>query len=1054
MRVTGWFVEGFGILNNFETRGLPAGLVVFEGANEAGKSTLLAFLRGVLFGFPRVTKGKRPHYPPLAGGRHGGRVFLQTASGEVTVEREVGRAARITLGDGSDLSDAEFQRLIGGVDAQTFRTVFAFSLDELSDFASLTGEQVRSRIFAAGVGGAGPSVRQVIQDLEKVTGQLLKPRSLDAEINKLLDELARRERGLLEARLRSEGYPQLLEEEETVQVRLLQLDERERDLRAGATMHERLLDLWPVWVDLESDRSKLGSLEPIDDFIPEARQRLVEAKQALEGIHRALARLEEQRLRKSTELERLQRESQPVLVELGPPVEQQIGLLPFYRDRLHEREQARTRVQLGEERLRRALSELGPAADEAVLAGIDTSLPRIEQMRGWRSRLTDANDRVERATELMDTQIALRRRTELERDCQTSAMDQKEAPDGTELAAHLLALRTLRAGLAEVGAKRAALQGRESTFGAMVRLVEKEAPRVAGWQNAHAFLVGVLMAALVIAAGAAASFVVGQMALGGACGLLLLVAVAAAGMLYVRARRLRRIPARPDATQSLEGERIEQELLRDGIARTESTLREQAAILGWDRLPAARELEQMDASLGEEARRLSWWEGQMAELDRTEKRLQALVVEEDEARQKLERARDEALSLEREFREQLRGWGLPPALSWEGAEEYLRDTAAAKESSLRLEDDRAGLARIESEIVAWEVEAGRLLQQASMLVPANQHTESGVDAALLSLGELCSREADRQRDLVNLQEALSELEIDIEQHSAEAAEWRGRWDSLLTQAAASDEATFLRKLAVYEERRDLKRRISETEATLVKRIGLGAEADALRRTLETGKVDIWEERVREAGAQLEDLRGEAARLIKLQGDTERRRRDLEESADVPGMETMVEGLRTDLDSAVRRWRVNTLAVALVRDTLAKFTRERQPLVLAEASRMFALMTGDRYQRVVRSPDEEGIIVIDADGRLKSPEDLSRGAAEQLYLCLRLGLAEEFSRRAEPIPLVMDDVLVNFDPARRRATGRLLLEFAQRHQILFFTCHPEIEDLFGAEQPGTYLIRMS
>ncbi len=90
MRVTGWYVEGFGILNAFEARDLPAGLIVFEGPNEAGKSTLLAFLRGVLFGFPRVIKGKRPHYPPLRGGSHGGRVFLQTASGDVTVERDHG----------------------------------------------------------------------------------------------------------------------------------------------------------------------------------------------------------------------------------------------------------------------------------------------------------------------------------------------------------------------------------------------------------------------------------------------------------------------------------------------------------------------------------------------------------------------------------------------------------------------------------------------------------------------------------------------------------------------------------------------------------------------------------------------------------------------------------------------------------------------------------------------------------------------------------------------------------------------------------------------------
>jgi uncharacterized protein YhaN len=145
VRITGLSVDGFGVFCAHEIRDLPPGLTVLYGPNEAGKTTLLAFLRGVLFGFPRPAKNRRAFYPPLAGGRHGGRVFLETDGGTIAIEREVGRSARILLESGADspadLSDLEFQQLIGGVDAQTFRTVFAFSLDELRDFDSLTGEQ-------------------------------------------------------------------------------------------------------------------------------------------------------------------------------------------------------------------------------------------------------------------------------------------------------------------------------------------------------------------------------------------------------------------------------------------------------------------------------------------------------------------------------------------------------------------------------------------------------------------------------------------------------------------------------------------------------------------------------------------------------------------------------------------------------------------------------------------------------------------------------------------------------------------------------------------------
>ena len=50
MRIRGWSIEGFGRLANFSVVGLPDGLTVLHGANEAGKSTLLEFLRCILFG--------------------------------------------------------------------------------------------------------------------------------------------------------------------------------------------------------------------------------------------------------------------------------------------------------------------------------------------------------------------------------------------------------------------------------------------------------------------------------------------------------------------------------------------------------------------------------------------------------------------------------------------------------------------------------------------------------------------------------------------------------------------------------------------------------------------------------------------------------------------------------------------------------------------------------------------------------------------------------------------------------------------------------------------
>ena len=88
MRLEELYLDGFGRFHQ-QTIGISEPVTVFYGPNEAGKSTLLAFVRTVLFGFP--TRGRTEHYPPLAGGRHGGRIRFSDDAGVVyTLERFAG----------------------------------------------------------------------------------------------------------------------------------------------------------------------------------------------------------------------------------------------------------------------------------------------------------------------------------------------------------------------------------------------------------------------------------------------------------------------------------------------------------------------------------------------------------------------------------------------------------------------------------------------------------------------------------------------------------------------------------------------------------------------------------------------------------------------------------------------------------------------------------------------------------------------------------------------------------------------------------------------------
>jgi uncharacterized protein YhaN len=118
-------------------------------------------------------------------------------------------------------------------------------------------------------------------------------------------------------------------------------------------------------------------------------------------------------------------------------------------------------------------------------------------------------------------------------------------------------------------------------------------------------------------------------------------------------------------------------------------------------------------------------------------------------------------------------------------------------------------------------------------------------------------------------------------------------------------------------------------------------------------------------------------------------------------------------------------------------------VIREADRFLNTMAHGRY-RLLAAVGEDGVHLEDHRSLARKEEVAwSAGLADQVYLAIRLGLAREFGRHSEPLPVILDDVLVKFDPSRRLNTARVILEFAREQQVLLFSCHPEFMDIMAA-----------
>jgi len=149
----------------------------------------------------------------------------------------------------------------------------------------------------------------------------------------------------------------------------------------------------------------------------------------------------------------------------------------------------------------------------------------------------------------------------------------------------------------------------------------------------------------------------------------------------------------------------------------------------------------------------------------------------------------------------------------------------------------------------------------------------------------------------------------------------------------------------------------------------------------------------------------------------------------------LESLRGKLRELVDQWAPLIIARASMRSALERFEREHQPELLTEVSRVLSHMTDGRYRgvhRPIRDPSQ--LVVETHQGEVRTPAQLSTGTREQLYLAVRLAFMQRYCQKAEPLPIVMDDVLVNFDDQRAARTLQVIAELGTAHQILFLTCH--------------------
>ena len=142
---------------------------------------------------------------------------------------------------------------------------------------------------------------------------------------------------------------------------------------------------------------------------------------------------------------------------------------------------------------------------------------------------------------------------------------------------------------------------------------------------------------------------------------------------------------------------------------------------------------------------------------------------------------------------------------------------------------------------------------------------------------------------------------------------------------------------------------------------------------------------------------------------------------------------------------------LLRWAIERNRRERQGPMLKRAGELFSELTLRSFRTLELDFDEKDqtrLVGRRPGGERVEVNGMSSGAADQLYLALRVAALEHYLESAQPLPFIADDLLINFDDQRSGAGFRVLAELARTCQVIYFTHHEHLAEVASLAVPSS------
>ena len=1048
MRLSEVKVDGFGILNNLylSKKDLAKNITVIHGLNETGKSTLIEFIRAVLFGSKLLE--------PVRGGRAGGfLVFTDEEGKDYRIERYLrGKKfkASVILPDGTVGDDSLLKsKILSNVSPLVFRNVFALGMDDLRRLEELRSGEVGAYVYGAGAGIRAGRLAAGLSRLQKELSELFKPGGSKPEVNRLLRELEETEATVRRLGKGPERYGEMRREVAALRERRASLEERKKGMEQRRRRLDRAHKARESWICLLEARCRLAGLPCISSFPVSGSERL----QALEDRRNELeADLKEMAPKLSGLEGRLNLIAvDTTLLERSPEIKALDGERLLHLERLRRLPELSGETRGARVEYEKQLQKLGGSFDDALVEAFDTSLPAREAAQEYNLKFTRCEARLQ---ELQAAVTGAEKRAG-EKESDLCSLERELAehqaplpPTGYPLAERERALDFLDAGSRRLAAFKSRLEQLRDKLSELKRNLA-DTGKESGNAPVRLFPWWLTVAlVLAVAAFTAAVFFAGvaQGAAAFVTGCAVLAAALLAGRRAGKADKERRRGLEEimgGLKQRIGEAAVELEQLSGKEAALTGEIKK-AALTALGRpdfteedIPAARR------ALEEERRALARAEDLERAVIKAKEALNREYGSLSGCQADLDRAEAAVSRLRKEWRAWLELRGLPPdllpaaALScFDAVEEarrcrdaWLKAAGREKETRRQGEAFTTGL----NALLAALGRAPATGQGDRYLVPPQGETAC---SAVITLTEALER-------AVKLAGEKKQLEAELQEKRGQKQVWEAAINDLnkeikrlLAEGGAEEPGEFHRRAVIFGERKKIKDEIRACERDLNIIAGSQRALEDLKKDLaETGKVEDEEEPAA-LTAQIADLEKDIKEAGEQIGRLEGQMRTMESGEELAVMLQEKEMKLAGLQRKAREWQVRALCLGLLNMAKERHERRRQPAVLRQASCYIGPMTSGVYEKVIAPVGRADALEVETPDRTRvAAGSLSRGAASQLYLAVRLALARQF--QGTGLPVLLDDILVDFDPDRLNGAVQVLGEFGRDRQIILLTCHDHI-----------------